>query len=442
MRVLGLFTLLVLSACLEIPEGHIACVDDDGCPGSMVCSLGLCAKAKVTEGEPRWRCHDEARTSIFRSAVCDGEIDCPDGSDERRCDRFACGTIEIASNFLCDGVVDCEGEEDELDCEPIACADETVPFVFARWLCDGVQDCPGGEDEGRSSIAQCFPSFVCNATLPPLSRKLCVAYLGDGTSEASSAAHCAAWNGALSEGTCAIERSLGTCEEDLGAGAVARTEYDVKWDREEARADCEGRDGRFELGPDAHCVGTNGQRVDRGETETRVRYLEESVPYAHSCEAEEQERVCDAYGEFSAWSGSFTFEHCEVLPGSCKGTAKACSQMGSACTSQQGCQERPRGCRHTTTQNLPIYSCGQLDGTACWSHWSCTPCVGCTPPCEGASNVRCEDAATEYGQCTSYIGLGYACTWDTNPICIGAAKACSTFTDEASCLAQTGCVFE
>ncbi|XP_025416415.1 basement membrane-specific heparan sulfate proteoglycan core protein isoform X4 [Sipha flava] len=116
---------------------------------------------------------------IPKSKVCDGQIDCSDGSDETRCNMFGCQPNEfrcsnkkcILKTWKCDGQDDCGDNFDEQNCEPtppgsrcltseFECRNkECVPKSFQ---CDSQSDCSDGSDEFG-----CLP-VQFQTTPPPL----------------------------------------------------------------------------------------------------------------------------------------------------------------------------------------------------------------------------------------------------------------------------------
>ncbi|XP_076631096.1 terribly reduced optic lobes isoform X1 [Colletes latitarsis] len=101
---------------------------------------------------------------IPKSYVCNGRLDCTDGSDEMRCsphgcqpNEFRCNNTECVSKlWRCDGDQDCADRSDEENCAPsppnspcryseFECASgQCIPKVYQ---CDHEKDCLDGSDE-------------------------------------------------------------------------------------------------------------------------------------------------------------------------------------------------------------------------------------------------------------------------------------------------------
>ncbi|XP_028312744.1 low-density lipoprotein receptor-related protein 1 [Gouania willdenowi] len=116
-------------------------------------------------------CRDGAECVPY-SHVCDGEVDCSDGSDEEGCestcsaDQFQCahGRMCIAKDQVCDGVPQCQDRSDEADCkkhseECVHPCDGGRRCLPTSFLCDGEADCLDGTDEancGKDVVFSCF----------------------------------------------------------------------------------------------------------------------------------------------------------------------------------------------------------------------------------------------------------------------------------------------
>ncbi|XP_069364954.1 basement membrane-specific heparan sulfate proteoglycan core protein isoform X3 [Maniola hyperantus] len=154
-----------------------------GHPKSQIQVVLTVERSPMTSRPPFMACPSNQATCangqcIARTAICDGNQDCSDGSDEESChhngmcepNEYQCANRKcVLKTWLCDAEDDCGDESDEQNCgnaspgqqcPPVnfACAtnDQCIPKTFH---CDGQSDCFDKSDE-----IGCAPVYV---TRPP-----------------------------------------------------------------------------------------------------------------------------------------------------------------------------------------------------------------------------------------------------------------------------------
>ncbi|KAM5275816.1 low-density lipoprotein receptor-related protein 2-like isoform 3-T4 [Hipposideros larvatus] len=188
------------------------------CNGEQECPDGTDEQCEeICRGHPRaWQCDDGKCISL--SWLCDGVGDCLDGSDEVNCEiltacpdqKIQCpGSSQCRDAWeLCDGHMDCEDGFDEAHCPWPHCLAgqwqcKNKVCVMESWKCNGINDCGDSSDE--EVCASCPEGMVrCDKWKCILESLMCdgEADCADGTDEPSTCGkNCSLANGGC-EGQC------------------------------------------------------------------------------------------------------------------------------------------------------------------------------------------------------------------------------------------------
>uniref|UniRef100_A0A1A9W8J7 EGF-like domain-containing protein n=1 Tax=Glossina brevipalpis TaxID=37001 RepID=A0A1A9W8J7_9MUSC len=165
----------------KVEEMQVSCFDKFECPSNKTICLELSAKcnsiAECPRGEDELNCDDVChlyefqcksnKRCIRREFVCDHDVDCEDGSDERECTHH--NTTQPSHEHMC--------ASNAYSCGNGLCVD-------LMRVCDGFEDCETGADEGPLCKTACLSfrngeGLVCeNECRPTPAGAVCSCYKG------------------------------------------------------------------------------------------------------------------------------------------------------------------------------------------------------------------------------------------------------------------------
>lgn len=152
----GRVTPLEIAPFYAPDDCYVDCLASASCDALVARACGRSIDiARACDEQCAHRCEDGGL--VAPDAVCNGTLECGDGSDERGCPTFRCndGTT-VPATARCNGIQQCSDGSDEAHCSNACVTVWGSEMVLpSYWRCDGYEECADASDEVGCTLFDC-----------------------------------------------------------------------------------------------------------------------------------------------------------------------------------------------------------------------------------------------------------------------------------------------